>query len=391
MTFIDRLKYDGPPPSPSGEQIPWLVYKFPSESLVLGSQLIVNKSQEALFFKGGNALDVFGPGTHTLSTANIPILQKLINLPFGGQTPFTAEVYYINKVGKLDMKWGTTTPFQITEPRYQIIVKVRAFGQFGIKISDSRNFVTQIVGALHGNQVSDYDTVASYFKGLVLTKVNDTIADIIVNQKVSVLDLTASLDSISTTCRTRMASEFDRFGLEVLNFFIESINIPDEDLDRVKKILEQKAEFEILGDARYSKMRSFNVLEKAASNEGAAGTILGAGMGAGLGIGAASGAAMTNVASQMNVSPTKPHIEEKIKCLKCGTENPNTSKFCNDCGEKLSAEKIICPKCKTENQPGTKFCSNCGTSLQVKTCPKCSTANPSGTKFCGNCGIKLEE
>lgn len=90
MAIIDRIKYDG---NSNGSQ--WLIYKCPSEQFVLGSQLIVNQGQEALFFKGGEALDLFGPGTHTLSTGNLPILNKLVNLPFGGKTPFSAEIYYI--------------------------------------------------------------------------------------------------------------------------------------------------------------------------------------------------------------------------------------------------------------------------------------------------------
>lgn len=412
MAFIDIVKFDGIGPECENCRIdgkqgekrcpkcgkpfverPWLVYKFPAEDLVLGSQLIVNKSQEAVFFKGGNALDVFGPGTHTLSTANLPLLQKLVNLPFGGKTPFTAEVYFINKVAKLDMKWGTTDPFQITEPRYQIIVKLRSFGQFGIKVSDARSFITQIVGALHGDQISDYQTVSKYFRGLVLTKVKDTIAAIIVNQKVSVLDITASLDSISTTCRERITSEFNRFGIEVLNFFIESINIPNEDIARVKKILEERAEFEILGDERYTKKRSFDVLETAASNEGAGGTAMGAGLGLGLGMGAGvvAGGAMVDVTKQIKVTPSEKPANQKVKCLKCGSECPSGVKFCGNCGEKIPTEKKVCPTCKTENPPGMKFCGNCGTSLQEKKCLKCNFENPPGTKFCGNCGNKLEE
>jgi len=391
MALIDRIKYDGPPPGPSGEQIPWLVYKFPSENLVLGSQLIVHASQEAVFFKEGKALDVFGPGRHTLSTANLPLLQKYVNLPFGGKTPFTAEVYFVNKVAKLDIKWGTPDPFQVTDPRYQIIVRVRGFGRFGIRISDSRNFVTQIVGALHGNQVSDYEKVISYFKGLVITKFKDTVADLIVNKKISVLDITASIDSISVTCQERVASEFDRFGIEVLNFFIESINVPEEDIAKLRKILEEKAEFEILGDERYTRKRSFDVLEKAASSEGAGG-MMGVGMGLGMGIGAgvAAGGILGDVTKQMKVTPPEKPIEQKIKCLKCGTENLSTAKFCSNCGEKLETQPIICPNCKTENVPGSKFCSNCGTSLQKIKCPKCNFENLPSSKFCSNCGNKLE-
>ncbi|WP_322176284.1 SPFH domain-containing protein [Acutalibacter caecimuris] len=95
----------------------WLIHKYPSEQFVLGSQLIVNQGQEALFFKGGEALDLFGPGTHTLSTGNLPLLYKLVNLPFGGKTPFSAEIYYINTTDNIDMKWGTSTPIPLEDPR----------------------------------------------------------------------------------------------------------------------------------------------------------------------------------------------------------------------------------------------------------------------------------
>jgi membrane protease subunit (stomatin/prohibitin family) len=390
MAIIDRIKYDGPQPGPAGEQIPWLVYKFPSENLVLGSQLIVNASQEVVFFKDGNALDVFGPGRHTLSTANLPLLQKLVNLPFGGQTPFTAEVYYINKVAKLDMKWGTPDPFQVTEPRYQIIVRVRGFGRFGIKISDSRNFVTQIVGALHENQVSDYEKVTSYFKGLVITKFKDTIANLIVNKKTSVLDITASINSISVTCQERVASEFDRFGIEVLNFFIESINVPEEDLAKIGKILEGRAEFEVLGDERYTRKRSFDVLEKAASSEGAGG-MMGVGMGLGMGIGAgsAAGGILGDVTRQMKVTYPEKVVGQTIKCSECGFENAAGAKFCSNCGAKLESQPIICPNCKRDNPPGSKFCNYCGASLEKIKCPKCGFENQPGAKFCSNCGNKL--
>ncbi|MFX0137567.1 MAG: SPFH domain-containing protein [Candidatus Hodarchaeota archaeon] len=391
MAFIDRIKYDGPPPSPGGEQVAWLVYKFPSENLVLGTQLIVNKSQEAVFFKDGNALDIFGPGRHTLSTANIPLLQKLVNIPFGGKTPFTAEIYFVNKVAKLDMKWGTTDPFQVTEPRYQIIVRIRGFGRFGIKISDSRNFVTQIVGALHGDQVSDYQMVSSYFKGLVTAKIKDTLADLIVNKKTSVLDITASIDSISNTCQEKVKSEFDRFGIEVLNFFIESINVPEEDLTKLRKILEGKAEFEILGDERYTRMRSFDVLEKAASSEGTGGTMGPAmGLGMGIGAGAAAGGVLGDVAKQMKVTPSEKSVEQRLKCSKCGTENKSEAKFCNKCGEKLDTQTINCPKCKTTNPAGSKFCINCGVSVEKVKCQKCNFENLPGSKFCSNCSNKLE-
>lgn len=104
MQIVDIIKYDG---NDNNKQ--WLIYKYPSDEFVLGSQLIVNQGQEALFFRGGQALDLFGAGTHTLSTANLPLLNNFVKILFGGKTPFTAEVYFINKTVNLNMKWGTST------------------------------------------------------------------------------------------------------------------------------------------------------------------------------------------------------------------------------------------------------------------------------------------
>lgn len=382
MAFIDRVKYDGP----VGQQ-PWLVYKWPSENLVLGSQLIVNKSQEAVFFRGGNALDVFGPGTHTLSTANIPLLQKLVNLPFGGKTPFTAEIYFINKASRLDLKWGTTDPFPVTEPRYGIIANVRAYGQFGLKIADGRNFTTQIIGALHGGDVTDHDSVVRYFKGLIVNRVKSGIAELIVREKVSLLDITALLESVSDACAGRIKGEFDRFGLELLNFFVESINVPPEDLARIKKILEDRAEFNVLGDARYSRKRSFDVMETQAGNEGMGGALAGAGLGLGMGIG--MGSVAGDLARQVRIEPPAAS-KTAVRCDKCGVENTEGAKFCAGCGESLNTVKINCPTCKTENAGGTNFCHQCGVSLAFRKCAKCGAETTPGAKFCNECGEGLE-
>ena len=109
MAFIDRLKYDA-------ESDDWLVWKHPSEEIRRGAQVVVNESQEALFVKGGQALDGLGPGTHTLSTGNIPLLSRLVNLPFGGKTPFAAEVWYVNEHARRDLRWGTKTPIPLIDP-----------------------------------------------------------------------------------------------------------------------------------------------------------------------------------------------------------------------------------------------------------------------------------
>ena len=156
--LIDRIKYDGPQ-----DGSPWLVYKYSSEKFVLGSQLIVNQGQEALFFKGGEALDLFGAGTHTLHTGNLPLLNKLVNLPFGGDTPFTAEIYYINKTSKLNMNWGTPNAFSVEDPKYRLLLSIRSHGTYGLRINDTRMFITELVGAVPNGSTVTYEFAASYF------------------------------------------------------------------------------------------------------------------------------------------------------------------------------------------------------------------------------------
>ena len=373
---IDRIKFDGPADS--------IVWKFPYDNLSIGTRLIVNESQEAILYKGGQALDSFGPGTHTISTGNIPLLQKLINLPFGGKTPFTAEVWYINKTVKRDIKWGTQDAFKIQDPNYKIIVPMRAFGEFGIQISDARNYMTQIVGTLHS---SDIQTISKHFKILIITKTKDSIAGYIVKQKISVLDLPAMIDELSNVCKQRITEEFDKYGILITNFYIESINYPEDDPSVVKlqDALAKKAEMDIVG-FNYQQERTFDTLETAAGNEGNAGSVMGTGMGLGIGLGV--GNAFGGAAAQMGTQ-LKPDQQPTKKCVKCSTENPIDNKFCSSCGSKMDITKIKCYKCGKENDEGIKFCGECGTNLTESKCSKCGTSNLPGTKFCKECGEKL--
>ncbi len=390
MSVIDRIKYDGPLQYLAGEERQWLVYRFPGEDLVLGAQLIVNASQEAIFYYTGQVLDSFGPGRYTLKKGNLPLVQHILNIPFGFRTPFTSEVYFVNKISKLDMKWGTSTPFHVQDPKFGILIALRAFGQFGIKIIDSKKFLVEIIGVLGSTDLVDHRVVSRYFKGLLTTRIKDTIANSVINNKLSIFDITASIDSISETCKKRVVEEFDKFGIKVVNFFIESINVPNEDIVRLRDILERKAEFTQIGDDRYVTMRQLDVLEKLASNPGEGGS--GMGIGAGLGAGVVTG----KVLGEM-FRGTKSEASAKIKniCTNCGYENSPEVVFCGKCGNKIAKDKIICPNCSKENSPGALYCAFCGKSIQsnlkIITCPKCGKENSGGAIFCQFCGNSLSK
>lgn len=380
MAMIDRVKYDGPK-----EVLAW---RWPSDQLSWGTQVIVNQSQEALFFKGGQAVDILGPGTHTLKTANIPLLRSLVNIPFGDETPFAAEVYYINKAVNLDLKWGTKQPMPLLDPKYNVFLPIRAFGQFGIKVEDARKFVIQLVGTL-----DDFSnaTVEEYFRGVLLTKVKDTIAESLVKDKISLLEITAHLEEISKVMHEKLRDDFAAFGVGLVNFFLNSVNVPEDDdsVVRLKKALAEKTEFDILGGDVYRTKRAFDTMEKAAGNEGgAAGAGMGMGMGLGAGFGMAGPMGGMMGSAMAGAVPQQGGGAQTVQCAKCKNSVSASAKFCGDCGNPMVTATAHCPQCNADVPMGAKFCGNCGRKMANAICKKCSAAVPPTAKFCGKCGEK---
>lgn len=289
--------------------------KFPSDDLRIGTQLVVYPAQTAFFVKGGQICDEFLAGTYTIKTNNIPILNKLINLPFGGDTPFRAEVWFINNIAKLDMSWGTPTPIQVEDPKYNIIVPVRAHGQYGMQVINSRTFLETLIGNM---QSFTADKICLYFKGKIISALNTLIANQIINKKTSVLDINTLLLEMSEAIEESLNKILCKYGIKVVEFSIASITVPEDDSSviRLKKAKDLAAELTITGRDVYQMRRSFDVLESAASNEGGAGQMVGAGMG--LGAGMSLGNSMANIAS--NTLDTKsmvppPLPQEKLYYL----------------------------------------------------------------------------
>ena len=216
MAIIDVLKYDGPNDV--------LVWKWRSESstsreeeLRMGSQLIVNQSQEACFFKGGELLDVFGPGTHTLSTKNLPFLSKLVGLVYGGETPFSAEVYFVNKTVSMDAKFGLI-PFNMVEPTFKVPIPVSCRGSFALIVKDSKRFLTNMIGT-----VKDFNTktLSELFRGVISENVKNTITKISREQNLSPLELESIVYEVGTAVKSIINEHLQEFGIEIKLFNIE--------------------------------------------------------------------------------------------------------------------------------------------------------------------------
>ena len=403
MAVVEVIQYNGSP-----DVFAW---KYPNSELGTWSQLIVNESQEAILVKGGQVCDVFQAGRHTLSTNNIPALSKLVNLPFGGRSPFVAEVWYINKVFSLDIKWGTATPIQLQDPKYKVFVPVRAFGQFGIQIEDSKKFLLKLVGTLPH---FDKDTILKFFRGVYLTKSKDAISSYLVHKGISILEINAYLDEISTFLQEKMQPFFADYGIKLVSFFVNDINVPENDkaVVQLKNALAKRAEMDIVGYS-YQQERSFDTLEGAANNRGAvSSTLMSAGIG--LGMGGAIGQQFGGIAQAINTNDTKecPGCKNRIntnerfchhcgcdtsaqqsketkkdtaiKCSNCGASMTEQTKFCPECGNRYNP----CSKCKADIPDGAKVCPECGTKVPVP-CPKCGHLLSGNSKFCPECGQSL--
>ena len=287
-----------------------LVYKFPSEDLRIGTQLVVYPGQTAFFVKGGKVLDEFTSGTYTIKTENIPILNKLINLPFGGKTPFKAEVWFINQLAILDTKWGTPIPIQLEDPKYGVIVPVRSFGQYGLKVTNPRVFLETLVG----NMVSFTTTkIYEYFRGKMISQFSNLLSQKIAQDIISILQINSHLVDMSEYMQRAISSEFEKYGLGLESFNVMSVNVPQDDPSfiKLKEAIDKAARLRIVGRDVYQMDRSFDVLETAASNEGMGGNIMNMGMG--LGMGMNLGNQVGNMAAQnMNTNIAPPPIPQNV-------------------------------------------------------------------------------
>jgi membrane protease subunit (stomatin/prohibitin family) len=352
-----------------------MVWRFPgSDEIKMGAQLIVSESQNAVFFRDGKALDVFSAGRHTLSTMNLPVLTKLMSWPFGFKSPFQAEVYYISRRVFTNQKWGTREPVVFRDTEFKM-VRLRAFGIFSMRIMEPQLFVNTVVGTQQRYTTGD---VEGFLRDIIVSRLNDVLGETLK----TLLDLPRYYDELGVALKTRVKEDFDRYGLELVDFYINSITPPED----VQKVIDERSGMAAVGDLnQYMRFKAARAVGDAAKQEGgSAGEGMGLGMGAGLGMmlpGMVAQAMQGGQQQQQGGAPATP----TIACPKCQTQVPAGSQFCSNCGNKMLSMSQ-CPKCNNQVPAGSKFCSNCGSSLIATACSKCGAALAPGAKFCAECG-----
>lgn len=292
--FIDPIRWN----MTEGE----IVYKYPYDNITTGAVLSVNESQQAFLYKNGTLYDSFGNGKHELTTANIPFLQKFLNLPTGGETVFTAEVWFVNtELVKRNVPWGVGE-MEIIDPYYKIPVEVRARGQYGFKISDGAVFLKKMVGTLHSVTTEKiYEQFIKSVKGAT----NRSLLTYIETNDVSILKIGSHMENIEKLIKQNLSASFEEYGIELLNLDVEYIGANKDNVNykKIQDALSERAKIETLGN-RYETARQFDVMDKAAVNEGIAGGAMGAGLGAGLGFG--MGGMMGNQQQQSQQQSQQP-------------------------------------------------------------------------------------
>ena len=250
--LVSVIKYEGPNDV--------FVWKHPIEDFNLGSQLIVHESQEALFFKDGRALDLFGAGRYTLATNNVPLLKELYKLPTGGNEVFHSEIYFINLVTQMGIKWGTDSKVRLFDPVSGLHLEIGACGEFNIRVNNSRKLLLKLIGTAKSftqNELlgSDYrtSTMVGKFKALVMNKVKSLLGKVIRERDINILEVDEYISDISQVMKEKINEVLDEYGLIMPEFFITTILTPDDD-PNFRRMKEQYAE-------RYLKVQQERILK----------------------------------------------------------------------------------------------------------------------------------
>jgi len=275
-----------------------IVHRFPETGVAdlrMGSQVIVREAQRAVFFRDGHALDSFGPGRHTITTANIPLLIDLIGKVFNDRTPFTAEIYYVSMKEFADRKWGTPQPIIVSNPGMGLgVALLQGFGSYSFAVSDAQQFVTQIVGAQGVYRTAD---IENRLRIMLLSKLQDLLSE--TAAKHSVVQLLALTEELGAGVRAKAQDDFAAIGLTLKSFYIGNLK-PSE------KSAEELRAMGMLDMQTYTQLQAADAMRDAAQNP-AGGAGLTAGIGAGMGIGnvlSGSLAGMTQGAQQAQTQPT---------------------------------------------------------------------------------------
>ncbi|SEN54854.1 SPFH domain-containing protein [Paenibacillus sp. OV219] len=350
-----------------------IVYRFPAydNAIKMGAQLTVREGQAAIFLNEGTIADVFGPGRYELSTQNMPVLTALKAWKHAFNSPFKADVYFVNTTTITDQKWGTTNPIIMRDKEIGVI-RARGFGNYSFRVTDPAVFMEGIFGA---KQEFHPEQIGGFFKTMIVSGVSDLLAE----SSVSVIDLATQYDELSVQAAAKLQPNFSAIGLELTALVIENISLPAE----VETMIDRRSSMNIAGNLdQYVKFQSAEAIRDAAQHGGD-------GL-AGAGVGLGAGLAMGQLFSQSIAGAAQPGSEAEAKAAVQAAKEAKEAVPAEQEQGGGTAPTVPCGGCGHPLGEKDKFCSECGIARPERSfCPECGTAQRTGVKFCTSCGTKM--
>jgi membrane protease subunit (stomatin/prohibitin family) len=350
-----------------------LLHRIPEQGsgeIKWGAQFIIRESQAGVLFYKGKACDAFGPGRHALKTGNIPIINKIMSVPWAMTSPLRAEAYIVNMKVFSNLKWGTRDPVAFKDSELGLI-RLRAHGVFNIQVVQPLLFINTLVGTMGRFTTED---IEEYLKRVIVSRFNDHLGE----HLDSILNLPGRYEELSTGLQDRLKKDFSHFGLGLTHLYTDSITPPPE----VQGAIDDRGRLNLIQDLdRLVKLKAAMAMEKAAENQGEAGAGLGMGMGFMM-------PAMFADAFRSQDGPQPP----QTVCPDCGQPVSKDAKFCPFCGHQ---QVVIdqCVNCGKNLPPNAQFCPRCGHRVDEKPtapiCPHCKAENLPGSAFCNQCGERI--
>jgi membrane protease subunit (stomatin/prohibitin family) len=341
-----------------------IAFRFAKLDLKFGSQVVVKENQWGVFFRDGKAYDVFGPGRHTITSANIPLLTAALKKIGLIGDIFECEVVFVSNSQFRGNFGGTGYSAPSGDIKYQ--AEIGFFGYTLYKVEEPKLFVTEFFGNRGASTSQD---IENYIRGFINERVINQFGEY------DIFTLVKNVDATTDKVALKISDEGARIGLKIIDCVFEGVKIPEEARRFASGVGAQAMTMQYMKETAAE-------LSAAPGGGGAAA----AGVGAGIGL------TMPFMMAQQ-LQQGGQAGQQVVICPSCGAKNPVNLKFCGTCGTSLAPPaKITCPNCKAEVPANMKFCGNCGQTIKAPAeinCPKCNTKNPPGTKFCGSCGEKL--
>lgn len=422
-SIIDFIRWDG--------EIGVLAYRHPKINISKYAKLQVSDAQEAIVVVNGTKSQKFGPGQYDMDSPNYPILRSFYGIPFGGENPFTVQVWFVNKLTPKDIDWEIDD-FPIYDQTFQAQIPIEAHGKYGISVSDPERFILKLALGYPADSQGSVRVTADHFteqlRGELTAKTKSIITKVFSNNRYGINEISAHLDSISSNLSPELSLFFQDFGCALSKFYVTTIGIDTttESGRIAQEAINQQTAQKISGHT-WQQSKIFETAQQVVNNSqggGLLGAVMMAGMFGGVGsngnmgnimhpeYGQPTPSPLGDVQSQQSRHPQSiirevycsrcskkftsdnkfcPHCgDEYSPCPKCGTDNDISATRCVTCGSSIASRVIsICSNCRYSITSEMSFCPSCGRPIAEDKCTRCG-ANTKGASFCHNCGMKVK-